>query len=259
MRDDVDWDAQPLGKMADSALGIKLGVGPNAVAYQRNKRGIVPFNKRQTIDWDAQPLGKTTDIKLARDLGVSVSTVSLQRNKRGIVSFHSHRRKGEIDWNAQALGQMSDVDLSIQLKTRPHRVSYERRIRGIQPFHRNKVNDTNIDWDAQPLGEVSDRIIADKLGVSLERVRDVRVEREIEPCAGQFGEPPNPEFVRHANETNEQQIIRELKTIRMLIEEIYARLYEDNGAPRLDPEDLYRLFHGGGMHVTTAYRGEEDP
>lgn len=39
----IDWDAEPLGKETDYAIGKRLGVPTYRVAHQRYKRGIPPF------------------------------------------------------------------------------------------------------------------------------------------------------------------------------------------------------------------------
>lgn len=91
----VQWEKhwRLLGKMSDYAVADRIGISPQAVQQQREKRGISPFNKRDTrqkdIDWDAQPLGEMPDTHLAEELGVSHTTVGRARRIRGIPRYAS--------------------------------------------------------------------------------------------------------------------------------------------------------------------------
>jgi AraC-like DNA-binding protein len=49
----IDWDAQPLGKMSDPELARRLGCSPSSVAKQRKKRGIELTYLEQTGSRDA--------------------------------------------------------------------------------------------------------------------------------------------------------------------------------------------------------------
>ena len=78
----IDWDKQPLGKMPDTELGIRLGVSQSAVCKQRQRRLIPPYGKG--VDWRKQPLGKYSDNRIARALRVSVVVVAAHREAAGI-------------------------------------------------------------------------------------------------------------------------------------------------------------------------------
>ena len=47
LRDRIDWDAEPLGRVVDRELAEKDGVTRSAVQTQRKRRGILAFTKRR--------------------------------------------------------------------------------------------------------------------------------------------------------------------------------------------------------------------
>ena len=180
----IDWDAQPLGSVADHELARRLGVTHVSVSYQRKKRGIEAYQRPTSkIDWDAQPLGMTTDRQLARRLGVTTATVRWQRQLRGIAPIAP--RRAAIDWDAQPLGAMLDRELGEQLGVVPSTVAAARLKRGIHSYTRGTLP-ARIDWDAQPLGRHPDAVLARRLGVSEDTVNRARRVRGLARFRSRF-------------------------------------------------------------------------
>lgn len=103
---DIDWSAQPLGRITDAALAAQLGITTARVAHARRRLGIPGFRVvrdaerlagpgRGEIDWDSQPLGQMPDLDLARLLGTHRARVRLARVKRGIPLFIRSEAIGE--------------------------------------------------------------------------------------------------------------------------------------------------------------------
>lgn len=92
-RSSINWDEQPLGKVPDRELALRLGVSENAVKLARWKRGLRnPGSPHKHINWDAVPdLGKVPDHEIARRLGVTQPAVQSARRARGIRSARHHR------------------------------------------------------------------------------------------------------------------------------------------------------------------------
>lgn len=94
VRQGINWDEQPLGKIPDVELAKKLGVSNVAVGRARRRRKIPVFNHRggcyrpqgcrAGVDWDEQPLGMEADVDIATRLGVDRSSVRSARLVRGI-------------------------------------------------------------------------------------------------------------------------------------------------------------------------------
>lgn len=111
----IDWSAQPLGKIADTALAKQLGVTTAIVVHTRRRLGIPGLRVvkdserlagpgRGEIDWSKQPLGELPDLELAKILGTHRARVRLARIRRGIplfvekdTSFGSGPAGGELE------------------------------------------------------------------------------------------------------------------------------------------------------------------
>jgi hypothetical protein len=81
-RTTIDWDAQPLGEIADAHIAEKLGLTPAAVRYQRKKRGIQPSVSRRRSGPRPRPasgplaaLTEEDAAALEREVGASPSTI----------------------------------------------------------------------------------------------------------------------------------------------------------------------------------------
>ena len=122
---DIDWDAQPLGKIPDDELANELGVSLKDVIKARKERAIsAVYVPRHKINWSEQPLGKELDSIIAQRLGVDVKIVSKARNDLKIP-------RRTIDWDEQPLGKVSDRELADKLGVDRSSVSRARRVRGI--------------------------------------------------------------------------------------------------------------------------------
>jgi hypothetical protein len=108
-RKHIDWDAQPLGVVADGAIARRLLCTPEAVALARRKRGINPVNRAATRLPNysaAKPfVGKHTDADVARLAGI---TFKQARNARLFYGASTTR----IDWSKQPLGFAPDIVLA---------------------------------------------------------------------------------------------------------------------------------------------------
>ena len=96
----IDWDAQPLGKLPDSELADQLGVAVRSVWHARKVRNIAPCNpdmwrssRNAGIDWDKQPLGHDSDAELGRKLNVHQTAVWGARRARGIPPFSGREQE----------------------------------------------------------------------------------------------------------------------------------------------------------------------
>jgi len=160
---DINWDAQPYGRVSDAEIARKLGVSTVSVLYHRNKRRIAPFDRwpRRAIKWERQPLGKVPDARIAKKLGVSAGIVAARRRKLAIAAYSTKR----VDWDAQPLGKMKDAELAKQLGVAHNTVARERLKRGIPSFMRGKLP-VHVKWDELPYATSSDAAIARKYGVS---------------------------------------------------------------------------------------------
>lgn len=109
MTQQIDWDAQPLGKISDYAIADRLGCQRSTVRRERNARGIAPFvdTARRNIDWTIQPLGEMTDAALAKQLGVNSASVFKARVKLGIKPFNHFKGKKIANkcWKCKKLGK----------------------------------------------------------------------------------------------------------------------------------------------------------
>lgn len=96
----IDWDAQPLGQVADSDLAARLHVSTFAVWYQRKARGLPAHGRGRPpkYNWDSLPLGEMADIDLAERFGLRLSTVNAARRRRGIKSFTEQQRDAAALW-----------------------------------------------------------------------------------------------------------------------------------------------------------------
>jgi hypothetical protein len=171
----IDWDSQPLGKVPDEEIALKVGRSVKQVANQRRSRGI-PFLKPDSIDWDSQPFGEVPDLEIAKRVGRSESSVGRQRRKRGISSWVDRGFKNKVDYEDLPLGKFSDSVVAKLVGVTESAVAAQRRKRGIPSFLSSKI----IDWDSQPIGKISDRALAILLGVSHSRAALARYEREID-------------------------------------------------------------------------------
>ena len=139
----IDWDKQPLGKIADKHLADKLGVTAALVRGARHRRGIelAPESKRYLntgINWDEQPLGKVDDLELARRIGVHQASVYSARRTRGIPPLKPSPdyKCGPkyIDWDKQPLGKESDALIALMLDVSVGSVALARRKRDIAAY-----------------------------------------------------------------------------------------------------------------------------
>ena len=91
----IDWDAQPLGLMSDTAIAKALTaagvrVTRPAVRYHRCRRGIPPFRgptAPKGIDWSRVDWGSYAGMTLAEigeRLGVSAQEVGRRRALAGV-------------------------------------------------------------------------------------------------------------------------------------------------------------------------------
>lgn len=85
-RFEIDWDAQPLGKLADMALARQLGCSHTLVWLERRKRKIPAFGTFP-IDWTVQPLGQVPDVELAARLRTTVAAVRCARYRRDLPTY----------------------------------------------------------------------------------------------------------------------------------------------------------------------------
>lgn len=183
----IDWDSQPLGKVCDSEIATRVGVGVWTVSAERKKRGIPVYRLTREINWDEQPFGKVSDAKIAERLGIYSTQVRKERIQRGIppIKQKGWRSARGIDWDNQPLGKVSDTVLAKQLEVSRHSVYKQRRKRGIASAPREKGTrkrypPRSIDWDNVPLGSRPDFIIARDLRIRRSVVREERRARGIE-------------------------------------------------------------------------------
>lgn len=81
----VGWDRQPLGRVTDTALAIRVGVTQNAVATARRRRGIPSLPRGHVERLGAQKfLGTTSDAKLAMRLGLPTTAIRDARRRAGV-------------------------------------------------------------------------------------------------------------------------------------------------------------------------------
>jgi hypothetical protein len=91
----TDWDKQPLGKMFDVDIALKLGVTESAVTQARNRRGIPRYRGKYTrIAPYKEPImskgkfdslyGKFSLEEIAKQYGISRSTISRLKKRYGI-------------------------------------------------------------------------------------------------------------------------------------------------------------------------------
>ena len=104
-RKEIDWSKYEhlLGKMPDEALADQVGVTRKAVAYQREKRDIIPCGNREELrssppnmgGWNAIDLpeniiallGTMSDESLSTVAGTSKKRIMVERHRRGIRSW----------------------------------------------------------------------------------------------------------------------------------------------------------------------------
>lgn len=131
---DIDWSAQPWGRMADGEIARALRVSTTTVRNARLRLGHAPCTppgqKPVDIDWDAVPLGRVSDREIARRVGCSSPTVMRERKRRGIAAA---AQVGGIDWSAQPLGAVPDDDVARSVGTTVATVRWARISLGIAP------------------------------------------------------------------------------------------------------------------------------
>ena len=106
-RPDIDWDAQPLGRIPDTWIAEDLGCRANAVARARQARGIPPADPRSIprgIDWSAE----LDDEVIAERLGVTRQAVCLARRRRRLPPASPPHASSDGDRSHAALARAPD-------------------------------------------------------------------------------------------------------------------------------------------------------
>lgn len=182
---DIDWDAQPLGKVKDEDLAKTLRVPRVQVMLARQTRkipilGSLKFGTGRTrIDWDKEPLGEIPDKDLADKHGVSRQRIEQVRRARGIPSVQSVRIK-EYERRLEEsglLGKLPDSAVAELTDVSQAVVSRFRKAKGIEP----RGIESPTDWDTVGLGERPDVDISQELGVAYGTVMRNRQNRGIPP------------------------------------------------------------------------------
>lgn len=130
----IDWGAQPLGKVADTAIAAALGCSSPAVGLARRRRGIQAVHRqRPTCDPEsfAASLGKRRDREIAAEHGLSEGQVSRARRQRGISSTR-------VDWSRQPLGSVPDIVLARRHGVDNKVVAEARWRRGIEKWQEDR-------------------------------------------------------------------------------------------------------------------------
>jgi hypothetical protein len=130
----IDWEAQPLGQIADAALALRLGVSKGIVRRARLRQGLpssCPAKSSKGINWDRVSLGTKSDTEIARELGVASTVVLNARKRRGIPRHGFPSR--DVDWSKVPLGQDTDDAVALLLGTTSTTVGRHRRAFGIPP------------------------------------------------------------------------------------------------------------------------------
>jgi hypothetical protein len=124
----IDWETQPLGKMSDCALALRLGVSSAAVRKARLKLDVPTYFSSR---WQNVPLGKVPDKEIASQTGISRRSVSRARHNVGL------HGPSTINWDRVVeLGKITDTAIGISLGVDPSVVGAARRLRGIPAANR---------------------------------------------------------------------------------------------------------------------------
>lgn len=135
-RKGIDWDSQPLGKVADRTIAKALNVDHSVVGEARRRRMIPSVITR--INWTQELFANKTDAELSRELQIYASSVGKARKRLGLY------QRVRIDWDAQPWGIKSDRAIAKDIQISPAQVGRQRRKRGIQEYRpdaNNKAQD----------------------------------------------------------------------------------------------------------------------
>lgn len=176
-----------LGKMSDARLARLAGIGEEAVARARARRGIAPWQRRSGFVWQAHAvalLGTASDGDVAAALAIPRWQVKNKRHQLGIPPFvpPPHAAVNRRKWTPAAaalLGTMPDGQLARRLGLSVSTVATERRRRGVAPF---TPRHPGYEWTPEIvacLGQLPDPEIARRFEIPLPAVKAARRRRGI--------------------------------------------------------------------------------
>jgi hypothetical protein len=132
----INWDAQPLGRVADAEIARAIGCAPTAVSYARERRGIPPLRpqrKRCDPSVFAAEFGTAHDREIAERHGVGLGQVTNARRKAGLPG---HR----ISWDqVSELGTMPDIFVARKYGVDNKVVAEARWRRGIEKWQERRT------------------------------------------------------------------------------------------------------------------------
>jgi DNA-binding CsgD family transcriptional regulator len=177
-----------LGVLPDVAVAAKAGIGRQAVAAERRRRGIAPARPRRArVEWTEEMiewLGTDSDAAVGAHLHVHPASVTYKRRQLGIPPANPppHDRFTAFPWQPEELtllGKVSDGELARALGIATATVTIKRQRLGIPPF---QPAPPAIEWTpakVSRLGRAPDTEIARELGISPGSVNAKRQELGI--------------------------------------------------------------------------------
>lgn len=176
-----------LGTQSDTALGDRWGMSRMTVARKRQSLEIAAYDLRQggfqretLFRWTPQTLallGEEPDATLARRLGISRRAVYKMRLRQGREPSERAQRVYTLPPEAvPLLGELRDAELAHRFGIPDDLVYRERKRRDIPKL---KVEQPLSPALLAELGTDSDRAIGLKHGVHYNKVRRLRLERQI--------------------------------------------------------------------------------
>lgn len=181
----INWSAQPLGQVTDTAIAAAVGCSREYVRLMRNARGI-PVYKKTIPEGLEELLGTCPDSSLVQQFDVTITDIRHWRKERDIPIF------SKVDWNSVPYGTATDAALAKRYGVALGTMQGHRWRRGIPPYRTRSRRHPEIDWDEQPLGIESDMEISRRLNISVSSVCRERKKRGIPAAARRtfFGKAP---------------------------------------------------------------------